>query len=335
MNAVKNRSGVEWQDSFESINERVLNAAKGAGMLDRPVEGYLDITIIPFYPQNSERPDKARGNANKNGTMHGFHFATLVAHDVDHGKDLVVAATPYTPEKGPYDLVVELVEQAEENCSLDALFIDSDFATVRIIKHLEEKGIDYITRLKRRGPRIKGALASMDGRYNDWEDYALKSTEHNMMTKVRLVAEADWDNATEEVLQREIENNQSTLDDFDQGDTRAIPDIEDVPSEMWECRRPYATSITDQDVETVMRRYKMRWRVENAYADKKRALLGKTQSRDHGVRVFLFWLTTVLYNGWMLTRAFLRLDFPDHRPQDRPPVSAREFMKKLLGVDYG
>jgi len=334
MNAIQNRSGLEWQKEFETINERVLNAAKGAGMLDRPVEGYLDITIIPFYPQNLPRPKKARGNAKKRGTMHGFHFATLVAHDLNHNKDFVVACTPYTPEKKPYDLVVELVGQAQRHCSLKSLFLDSDFASARIVQFCKNESIEVTTRLKRRGDRIKGVLASMTGEYDDFDRYMLESTENNLYVPVRVVAEPDWDNADEETLQREIENNQSTFEDFGDAETE-IPDISDVPKEMWQCRRPYATTNEDMSARKAIRRYKMRWRVENSYADKKRALLGKTQSRDHGVRVFLFWLTTVLYNGWMLTRAFLRMDYPNHAPRDRPPVTLRQFIKEIVQIEFG
>lgn len=334
MNAIKNRSGSEWEDVFEEINARVLDAAKGAGMLDRPVESYIDITIIPFYPQNSERPDKARGNANKRGTMHGFHFATLVAHDEEHDKDFAVAVAPYTPDMKPYDLVKDLVGQAQQHCELKTLEIDSDFSTARIVQFLKNEGIQGTTRLKRRGDRIKGVLASMTGEYDEFEGYRLKSTENNLSVPVRVVAEPDWDNADEETLQREIENNQHTLDEYGDSET-AIPDIDDVPAEMWQCRRPYATTQDHLSAEETISRYKMRWRVENSYADKKRALLGKTQSRDHGVRVFLFWLTTVLYNGWMLTRTFLRMDFPNHAPRDRPPVTLRQFIKQIVQMEFG
>lgn len=334
MNAIKKRDGAEWQDEFLTINDRVLDAAKGAGMLDRPVEGNLDSTIIPIFPQNLPRPDNARGNEKKRGTMHGFHFTALVVHDQEHDKDLVVGMTAYTPDMGPYDLVTELVEQAERHCTLKRLQMDSDFATVRIIQYLKEKGIDVTTRLKRRGDRIKGALAAMTGEYDEHEDYRLKSSTHNTSVSVRMVAEPDWNNADEETLQREIENNQHTFDDFGDSPTE-IPDIEDVPAEMWQCRRPYATTIEDESPRQVLKKYNMRWRVENSFADKKRALLGKTQSRHHGVRVFLFWLTTIIYNGWMLARTFLRLDHPNHRPRDRPPVKARDFIKKILKLEYG
>jgi hypothetical protein len=50
LNAINNRDAEEWQEEFEQVNDRVLDAAKGAGILGRPVDGDLDITVIPFYP---------------------------------------------------------------------------------------------------------------------------------------------------------------------------------------------------------------------------------------------------------------------------------------------
>lgn len=68
MNAIKNRGEESWQEEFETVNRRILSAAKGTGMLDRPVEGHDDITLIPIYPQNADLPDGARGNDKKRGT---------------------------------------------------------------------------------------------------------------------------------------------------------------------------------------------------------------------------------------------------------------------------
>ena len=48
------------------------------------------------------------------------------------------------------------------------------------------------------------------------------------------------------------------------------------------------------------RRYRKRWRIEVSFAVIKRAL-AKTTSRAAGVRVFLFGISCVLYNLWILT----------------------------------
>lgn len=335
MNAVNNREADEWQAEFEQVNDRVIDAAKGAGMLGRPVDGDLDITVIPFYPQNLSPPDGARKGEKKAGTVHGFHFGTLVAHDKDHNKDVVVAQAAYTPDMKPLDIVKELVEQAEEHCKLDTLTLDSAFSGTDVISYLKEKGIDFITRVKRQGADLKGILAEMTGLHDDFEDFVKESTDSSISESIRVVSQPDWKHATKEALNRSVDTQQSSLENFDEiGDAR-IPDPDNLPALLWKSRRPYATNIDDRTPEEVIRRYKYRWRVENSYADKKSKLLAKTQSREHGIRVFLFWLAALLYNGWMLVRAFIRLDFPNHAPQDRPPITARQYMKSILDIDYG
>lgn len=167
------------------------------------------------------------------------------------------------------------------------------------------------------------------------DDFVKEAADSNLSESVRVVSQPDWKHATREALNRTVDTRQSSLENFDEmGDAR-IPSIDDLPTMLWKSRRPYATNIKHRSAEAVIRRYKFRWRAENSYADQKSKLLAKTQSREHGIRVFLFWLTALLYNGWMLVRAFIRLDFPNHVPQDRPPVTARQFMKSILGIDYG
>jgi hypothetical protein len=336
MNALKNRDGHDWQEEFKRVNARVLNAGKGAGMLDRPVDCDLDITILPVYPQNLDPPKGARKGEKKRGTIHGFHFGTMVAHDDDHDKDLVVAQVPYTDDMKPLDLVIELVEQAREHCSIKTLTLDSAFSGTGVIHYLKQENIKFGTRLKRHGKDIKGVLAQMTETYDDFDDFTIKASGSNLKESVRVVSEPDWKHAKRDkrYLKRPVETSQTTLENFEhEGDPR-IPKIDDLDSMLWKCRRPYATNM-ERAPKRFIRRYKLRWRVENSYADKKSKLLGKTQSRHHGVRVFLFWLTTILYNGWMLARTFIRLDFPNHAPRDRPPVSARQFMKSILGIPYG
>jgi IS4 transposase len=304
-------------------------------MLDRPVDCDLDITVLPIYPQKLDPPEEARKGEKKKGTVHGFHFATLIAHDDEHDKDLVVAQVPYTDGMKPLELVKKLVEQAREHCTIKTLTLDSAFSGTDVIHYLKEENVKFITRLKRHGGDIKGILAQMTERFDDFEDHRISASDSSLSETVRVVSEPDWKHATKEALRQPVETSQTTLENFDEEGDPRIPDVDDLDSLLWKSRRPYATNIEDMPPEKVIRRYKYRWRVENSYADKKSKMLGKTQSRHHGVRVFLFWLTTLLYNGWMLTRAFIRLDFPKHAPRDRPPVSARQFMKSILGIPYG
>ncbi|WP_058826570.1 transposase [Haloferax sp. Q22] len=334
-NAVKQRDAEGWHEEFQRVNGRVLEAATGAGMLQGDLDAYIDVTVIPYWPQTDDPAEGHRQGEPKNGTTYGFHFATLVAHDQEHDKDVAVAVEPYTQDIGPHDLVQRLLEQADEYVSIDTLRLDSGFESARILKLCRERDITPSVRLKRRGDELKGALAAMSGRFDDYEDYPVTSSEHNLTEKVRVVAEPDWNNANKSDFDAVISNSQQSLDAFTDGDEPDVLDVEDVPDILWKARRPYGTFNYEDSPKRIIRRQKQRWRVENAYAEKKTKLMARTGSRDHGVRVFLFWLSTLLYNGWMLTRKFLRDDFPDHRPKDRGAVELTTFIKKILRVDYG
>lgn len=334
-NAVKQRDADSWHEEFKRVNGRVLNAATGAGMLQGDLDAYIDITVIPYWPQTDDPAEGHRQGEPKNGTTYGFHFATLVAHDQEHDKDVAVAVEPYTQDIGPYVLAKRLLEQAEEYVSLDTLRLDSGFQSARILKMCRERDITPTVRLKRRGPELKGALAAMDGRFDDYENYPVTSSEHNLTEKVRVVAEPDWNNANKSDFETVISTSQQTFGDYSDGDSPDVLDVDEVPKILWQARRPYGTFNTEDSPQEIIRGHKLRWRVENSYAEKKTKLMARTGSRDHGVRVFLFWLSTLLYNGWMLARTFLREDYPNHRPQDRGAVELTTFIKKVLRLDYG
>ncbi|MFC4549367.1 MULTISPECIES: transposase [Halorussus] len=334
-NAVKQRDADGWHEEFKRVNGRVLRAATGSGMLQGDLDAYIDITVIPYWPQTDNPAEGHRQGEPKKGTTYGFHFATLVAHDQEHDKDVAVAVEPYTQDIGPYDLVERLLDEAKEYVSIDSLRLDSGFESARILKLCRERDIMPTVRLKRRGDELKGALAAMDGRFDDYENYPVTSSEHNLSEKVRVVSEPDWNNAKKDDFETVISTSQQTFGDYGDGDEPDVLDVDEVPKILWQARRPYGTFNTEDSPEEIIRRHKLRWRVENSYAEKKTKLMARTGSRDHGVRVFLFWLSTLLYNGWMLTRKFLREDFPNHRPQDRGAVELTTFVKKILRLDYG
>jgi len=330
-NAVKQRDADGWHEEFKRINGRLLRAAKGAGMLQGGLDGYIDVTVIPYWPQTDDPADGFRQGEPKNGTTYGFHFATLVVHDHDHNKDVAVAVEPYTQDIGPYDLVKRLLDEANEYVTIDSLRLDSGFESARILSLCRDRDIMPTVRLKRRGDELKGALAAMDGRFDDYDNYTVDSTDYNVTENVRVVSEPDWNNANKDDFEAVISTSQETFGD----DDRDVLNVDEVPKIHWQARRPYGTFNREDSPEEVIRAHKKRWRVENSYADKKTKLMARTGSRHHGVRVFLFWLSTLLYNGWMLTRTFLREDYPDHRPQDRGAVQLTTFIKKVLRVDYG
>ena len=168
----------------------------------------------------------------------------------------------------------------------------------------------------------------MDGRFDDYEDCPLESSDYNLIEKARVVAEPDWNNANKSDFNTVISKTQQSLDAYSDDDNPDVLDPDDVPNILWKARRPYGTLNHEDSPKKVIRNHKQRWRVENSYGDKKTKLIARSGSRHHGVCVFLFWLSTLLYNGWILTRVFLRQDYPNHRPQDRGAVQLTTFLMR-------
>ena len=64
--------------------------------------------------------------------------------------------------------------------------------------------------------------------------------------------------------------------------------------------------VNENNVRKLAETYRERWDIENGYLEKKEAK-EKTHSPEMGVRYFLFFLSVLLYNMWMLINFFRKL----------------------------
>lgn len=64
--------------------------------------------------------------------------------------------------------------------------------------------------------------------------------------------------------------------------------------------------VTESNVIDIAETYRERWGIENGYLEKKETK-EKTHSPEMGVRYFLFFLSVLLYNMWMLINLIRRL----------------------------
>lgn len=336
LNATQNREAAEWEDEFRDVFDTEIEAAKGAGLLDRPVPVAIDTTIRPYYVQNRELPDGARGGEPKNGTYYGYHHTTISAQV--NGRSVLLASYQFTPDGSHIDAIEYLIERAEKHVSIDEVTMDSAFASKAILEYLDGNGYDFIVQRARRGNELKRKLVAMTGRY---DESTLKIGESGSNTKskpFRLVAEPDWDNIEdEEVLNRmSDEDGQMGIENYADSD-RVSVDLNEVPKAWWECRRAYLTNIEDLDPEYVVNRYDRRWQIETKYRVIKQDFLGKTTSRSFAVRTFFWLFAAMMYNAWVLLDVFLRADADDgvELPDDRPVMPARSFARRFLTLDYG
>lgn len=331
--ATENREADEWEDEFREVFEQEVQAAKGAGVFDRPVPVYIDTTIRPYYLRSAGLPEGARGGEPKNGTYYGYHHTTISAHV--NGRSVLLASYQMTPDDTQFEAVEYLIKRAEEMVSLREVCMDSAFAGAKTLTWLDDRGRKFIVQRARRGKELKRKLAAMDGTHG--ED-TLRLTPHGTResTKAfRLVAEPDYDEIDGEyVLEREGDSGQMGLEDYTNSDRKSI-DLNEIDDRLWKGRRAYLTNIEDEDVESIINRYNRRWTIETKYRVIKSDFLGKTCSRKFPIRTFYWLFACMLYNAWVLLDVFLRADHPDLAPDDRPVMPAKSFAKQFLKTEHG
>lgn len=332
MNAADNRTADEWAAVFDDVFDTIFGRLKAANYFTREHDAFLDGTTRPMWP-SGELPEGVKGGDVKESTNYAWQFATLVVED--RGVQCPVAMVPITDERPTHKQVEELLEMADKRINIDVLKADGGYAGARCQRALQEGPVnDYILRGSRRGKQMKRHLATMTGHHDDVDSYVTTSADKQVRTESRLVAEPDWDYADDEVLHTVPDSAQQGLGAFNAGLNREAIDLNDIDKNLWRCRRPYLTSIEDEDARSVTEAYDKRWVVEDNYANTKRNQLGKTDSPNHAVQTFVWGLAMVFSAVWAAVRVFLRRDHPAKIPHDRPIISAREIVV-FVKLEFG
>jgi hypothetical protein len=335
MNAVDQRSPQEWVDLFDTLFQTIFDRLHDAGWFTREVDAYVDGTKRPMWP-TGELPEGVKGGDVKESTNYAWQFATLVVEE--RGIQVPVAVVPITDDVAHEDQLEKLLDQARGRVNIDVLQADGAYAGARSQRVLKESSLvnDYIVRGSRRGNEIKRRLVTMTGKFDDAGRYTTVSADKQVRAESRLVADPDWDNATEEYLNTVPDSVQHGLGAFGAGSVNGAVDLDDVDKKLWQSRRPYLTSLTPEQASAkeVTELYDDRWIVEDNYANTKRNQLGKTDSPNHSIQTFVFCLGMLFSAVWTACRVFLREDHPDCIPDDRPIISAREIVV-FVRLEYG
>jgi hypothetical protein len=336
--AVENRDAGNWERQFREAYDKQLQAAKGAGMFDRPVPVYIDGTIRPFYKRNAGLAEGVRGGEPKNGTYYGYHHITISAHA--DGRSILLATYQFTPGDTMQEAVKYLIREAEKHVSIEEIAMDSAFRKVEMLQWLDDRGHVFTIQFPKNGERVKLALAQMESEYDYVEEYYVQSSDKKTrLDDLTLVAEPDYNNVDGNFdFSTNATAGQRGLDDFGGGLDMESASLEDIDDRLWKGRRAYLTNknVEDKDdAERIIKRYDQRWTIETKYRVIKNEFLGKTTSRKFSVRTFFWLFACMFYNAWVLLDVFLRADHPDLAPEDRPVMPARSFAREFFKVDYG
>jgi len=335
MNAAGQRSAEEWIDVFDSLFQTLFERLHALGWFNRPVDAYVDATPRPMWP-SGELPKGVKGGDVKESTNYAWQFATLVVKD--RGIQVPVAIVPITDEVRPPDQLEQLLERAGKRVNIDVLLADGAYAGARSKQVIKDSPVvnDYIVRGTRGSDDVKRKLVRMTGRFDDGGTHVTVSADKQVRSESRVVADPDWKYATEEYLNRVPGSPQQGLSSFNDDDSVGSIDLDDVDKKLWQCRRPYYTSLSKEEAsaQEVCEKYNNRWVVEDNYANTKRNQLGKTDSPDHAVQTFVFCLGMLFSVAWTACRVFLREDYPEAVQENQTVISAREILV-FVRLEYG
>lgn len=166
-NTIESRSAVKWQEQFEDVFERVVTVAKGAGMLNRPIEVMIDGTDIPFYPQSYDDddnliiPEGVVGTKKSKNTTWAYKHITVSART--RGRTVKLASFTLKDRGNLNIAAMYLVRRAKELLSVKRLYMDSEFIDVGLLSFLERQNVDFIVQYRKAGKDIKNWVASLDG----------------------------------------------------------------------------------------------------------------------------------------------------------------------------
>lgn len=335
MNAVDQRSADEWIEVFDNMFQRLFDRLHAVGWFTREVDAYVDGTTRPMWP-SGELPEGVKGGDVKESINSAWQFATLVVEE--RGIQVLVAVVPITDEVAPKDQLEMLIDQADGRVKIGVLKTDGAYAGARAQQVVKQSSLmnDYTLRGTRLSDEVKRRLVTMTGKYDDGGQYVTKSADQQVRSESRLVADPDWQHATMELLNTVPESTEHGLGAFDAGNSGEPVNLNDVDDKLWKSRRPYYTSLTEEQAsaEEVAEMYDDRWIVEDNYANTKRNQLGKTDSPSHAIQTSVFCLGMLFSVAWTACRVFLREDYPYAVPDDRPIISAREIVVFVL-LEYG
>ncbi|MDQ2050758.1 transposase [Natronolimnohabitans sp. A-GB9] len=310
----------------------------------------------------------------------GYAWKELQATIKINGRAFVIASVNYLPTNTQFQCVRYLIERAQELVNVDTVLADAEFATVNITRYATHRGCDFILRkgatdsvkdtieeeVESKADWVNNWTMISEGRFDEI-DTTLVAVEKNFKSNQNSSAsdEGEEDEETEETTLSDFSDDEDEVETDEKQLTigQAIDEPQEDNEEI-----DYFCMITNKDIQGtginpdenpvghdpegtvwgIGRHYRDRWGVETAFRDRKEQFQPKTRSRDLGFRRYLWMMSTLIYNGWVMLNTAVADQSPD-RDDDEIVVKQNSYLDELdrrvlgtldvdlefPGVDYG
>jgi hypothetical protein len=259
-----------WRHSIEDLEERVnalLTAQLPPGLVGRQVRIAIDLTLLPYYGSYADELGEIRRSQAKAGTTHFHAYAS--AYAIRNGRRVSLAVAFVQAEDAIIDVLEELVARLQAlRIGVKRLYLDREFASVAILRWLNEQPFLSLVPVPKRGDALKRLL---HGRKSVRTSYTMTSAEDGELTfPLWIVVRPGIDGAEPAYLPFAVVG------------------------------RPHCGLSPRQ----VAEEYRQRFGIEASYRLMHQGL-ARTSSRDPGLRLLLVGIGLLLTNLWVWLKATL------------------------------
>lgn len=267
------------EGNMEAMLDAALSSSVGKlrehGLFIMPVMAAIDKHGIPRYDPNLDRGFLVRGGRPGRGTDR--HEVYITMQSVEEGRRAQLACIHAGALDDNEELITELVNSAGlDGVDVSLLLMDREFYSTAVVVRLNKLHQHFLMPC-RMTPGIRAAMEEFRaGKRPTISNYIMRSG-RGETADIRLII---------------VRGNKGLI--------------------------PLATNLSiDRVIWNVSRlpaEYSMRWGIETGYAEVE-GLRARTTSRNHSLRLLLFYYSMVLYNAWLLANLMM----------------AEKFFRRLLG----
>ncbi len=371
-----------WHRRTEEGIERQIQWLRDEGVIDEEQSFDLRIDYTTHnYSRHSSTDSQSPIGVHKQSHLDtGYAWKELQATIKVNGRAFVIASVNYLPTNTQFQCVRYLIDRAQELVNVDTILADAEFTTVNIARYAAHRGCDFTLR-KGATDSVKDTVEEEIEGKADWvNDWTMISEGRFDEINTTLVAveknfKSKQGSSTSDEDEEDEDTEETTLSDFSDdsggGETdekqltisQAIEEPQEDDEEI-----DYFCMITNKDIKAtgidpdenpvghdpegtawgIGLHYRDRWGVETAFRDRKGRFQPKTRSRDLGFRRYLWMMSTLIYNGWVMLNTAVAEQSPD-RDDDEIVVKQNTYLdeldRRVLGslnldlefpsVDYG
>lgn len=323
------QSPEEYRRMFQHAVEELVGEAKARSAFEREVDVAIDITTSGrFYGERDGIETDVYGTK---GGDYAYQWAAIQI--VSGGPPLVLDARPVRKGETRGEVVADLLDAATDHVALGTVMLDREFDSAEVKTACEQYGARYLNPKRKyaseKATEERLARAEKTVHVEEQQTVVTGETRKQVFVPSRRASEGAEPEQIDEERQEHRQQLWTEMADqlgldLGDGDERMFADVGNWFSQDHETddsAGSYAVFETNvgmdvsatgrslvHEVSSVVRRYRRRWTIENAFKSIKRFMV-PTTSRSPTLRFFNFLFATLLYDVWRLVDLLVREEF--------------------------